>query len=94
VALDEQDPCEPVMEGKISLFLAATKFRVQLNDGRIVDAVLPDHLLAKIVPYYSGPPIVERICVTVEFRDPPAMHRIVDISGGDGWCGVRRGAWR
>jgi hypothetical protein len=91
---DGQAVIGKTMKGKILTFLTENKFRVQLSDGQLVDAVLVDELIEKILPYYSGPPITSRIGVVVEFRDRPAMHRIVEVKGNDGWCGEQRGCWR
>lgn len=90
MSLDDQSDYTHTMAGTISCFLTANKFRVELHDGQIVDAVLPDHLIAQIRPYYTGPPIADRIGVIVQFRPPPAMHRIIDITGDGGWCGAPR----
>ena len=94
MALDTQAAFTGAMRGEIRLFLTANKFRVELSDGQFVDAVMPDDLIEKILPYYSGEPLVDRIGVSVEFRDPPAMHRITEISGNGGWCGQARAAHR
>jgi hypothetical protein len=94
MAYDEQEACTGTMSGTIWMFLSANKFRVELSDGQVVDAVLPDELVDEMRPYYSGPPIAERIGVVVEFRQPPAMHRILEITGNDGWCGAARPARR
>jgi hypothetical protein len=90
MALDTQPKFTGTMRITISLFLTANKFCIELSDGQLVDAVMIDDLLEKIRPYYSGPPLVDRIGVIVEFREHPAMHRIVEICGGDGWCGPAR----
>jgi hypothetical protein len=82
------------MRGTIWCFLTANKFLVQLSDGQLVDAAVPDDLIEVIRPCYTGPPLVDRIGVVVEFRQPPALHRIVEITGDGGWCGVTRASWR
>jgi hypothetical protein len=81
--LDAQPTFTRTLRGTIWLFLKANQFRVQLSGGQLVDAVLPDDLMDEILPYCQAEPIVRRIGVTIEFRDPPSMHRIVEIRGGD-----------
>ena len=90
MSFDDQPAFTGKMDGTIWCFLTANRFRVELHDGQLVDAALPDHLIDLIRPYYAGPPVVDRIGVVVEFRPPPAMHRIVKIKGGGGWCGMPR----
>ena len=82
---DEQPGAHGTMDGTIWCFLTGNRFRVELYDGLLVDAVVPDHLIEQIRPYYVGPPALERIAVVVEFRERPAMHRITEIKGFDGW---------
>ena len=88
--LDGQPEFTGTMHGEIWGFLSVNKFRVELSDGQLVDAAVPDELIEQIRPFYSGPPIVDRIGVVVEFRQPPAMHRIIHINSGSGWCGEAR----
>ena len=87
--IDDQPPFTGTMHGEIWGFLNANKFRVELSDGQLVDAVVPDELIEQIRPHYTGPPVVDRIGVVVEFRERPAMHRIIQIRGS-GWCGTAR----
>ena len=89
MSTDDQPAFTGTMHGEIWGFLNANKFRVELSDGQLVDAVVPDELIEQIRPYYTGPPIVDRIGVVVEFRERPAMHRIIRITGS-GWCGTAR----
>ena len=92
--LDAQPMPLRTMRGTIWLFLKANQFRVQLSDGQLVNAVLADALIDQMLKYYESEPLVDRIGVTVELREAPAMHCIIEIHGDDGWCGVARGAWR
>ncbi|HYE18116.1 MAG TPA: hypothetical protein VEA69_06715 [Tepidisphaeraceae bacterium] len=94
MALDAQPAFDGRMSGTILSFLTANKFRVELDDRQVVDAVVPDHLIEEIRPFYVGPPLAERIKVEVEFRQPPAMHLIVRVSARDGWCGAPRASRR
>jgi len=91
---DDQPDYTTTMHGTISCFLTANKFRVQLHDGQLVTAVLPDPLIEQIRPYYTGDPIADRIGVIVQFRPPPALHLITQITGDGGWCGAPRTPWR
>jgi hypothetical protein len=51
-----------------------------------------DHLIEQIRPYYTGPPIADRIGVTLPFRPAPALHLITEITGNDGWYRAPRRA--
>ena len=82
MALEGQPEFDGTMDGQIYCFLTANKFRVELDDGQVVDAAVPDDLIETIRPYYTGEPLVDRIRVVVEFRQPPAMHRIIRSRAG------------
>jgi hypothetical protein len=94
MSFDEQDEFTGRMGGTIWSFLRENRFRVELDDGQIVEAVLPDELMETMRPFYSGPPITDRIGVVVEFREPPGLHRILEVKGASAWCGLPRPARR
>jgi hypothetical protein len=88
--VSEQPEFTGTMKGEVLVFLTTNKFRIQLNDCQIVDAVMPDALLEVVRPWYedraNGP---DHIRVTVRFREAPAMH-VISTVGSSAWCGVRR----
>jgi hypothetical protein len=88
--LDGQPAFNGTIKGSIYLVLAANRFRVELRDGQLVDAVVPDDRIDQLRQYYIGGPITDRIGVLVELRQPPATHQIVRIFGQDGFVGEAR----
>jgi len=78
-------------DGEIQVHLNLNKFRIQLHDGIVVDAVMPDDLIEQVRPFFEdrtdGP---DRIRVTVQFRLPPAMPLITEVRGNGAWCGIAR----
>ncbi len=82
-----------IMQGVIQVFLVVNKFRVQLDDGQVIDAFMADDLIEEVRPWYEdrtkGP---ERIVVTVKLNKL-SMAQIIEV-GGQAWCGIRRAPWR
>jgi hypothetical protein len=76
----DQPRFKGVMDGKIIEFITENRFRVRLSDGQQVLAVMPDELLPIAVEHRHllDDPKRQCICVQVEFRKPPAMHRILE----------------
>ena len=65
-----------VRGGRLMAFLHRNLFRVQLDDGVSIVAVMPDELL----PIYNPNvrlTIVNRPSVEVDMREPPALPKIV-----------------
>jgi len=66
------------MDGIIIEFLREDRFRVRLADGQEALAVMPEEFLPLAVENQDllNDPKGQFIRVTVEFREPPALHRI------------------
>ena len=82
------------MNGPIRVHLNLNKFRVELSDGMVVDAVMTDELIEKVRPWYEdrtkGLALID---VRVRFRPPPAMPLIVEFNNPR-WGGEARAKHR
>jgi hypothetical protein len=87
LAVDKENASAPkVREGRITQFIRRNLFRVKLENGVNIDAVMADEVLPKFDPnlqlnFYNWPH------VEVEMREPPALPKIISLRRSGGWCG-------
>ena len=71
-------PVTPIRNGILMRFLRCDLFQVELDDGIVIDAVMPEELFHSYDPN-ERLTRVNRPWVVVDMREPPAMPKIVEV---------------
>jgi len=72
----DNEPTTRIREGTLMAFLNRDYFRVRLDDGQKIVAVMPEELFSVYDPNVRLT-YANRHSVTIEMREPPAMPKII-----------------